>query len=144
MNALGKRAFMPSLGLLTIAAMFPASDDFRHVDMNCEPLRDEDIAWADVICFSAMIPQRDSLLAAAARCRRPGKLVVFGGPYPSASADECKAHCDVMVLDEAENVIPALLADLETGTPKERAPFPPGVLAGTDSSRGSSRRMRSG
>lgn len=120
MNALGKRAFMPSLGLLTIAAMFPASDDFRHVDMNCEPLREEDIAWADVICFSAMIPQRDSLLAAAARCRRPGKLVVFGGPYPSASADECKAHCDVMVLDEAENVIRALLADLEKGTPKER------------------------
>ena len=117
-TALGKRAFMPSLGLLTIAAMFPETDELRHLDMNCEPLRDEDIAWADVICFSAMIPQRDSLLAAAARCRLPGKVVVFGGPYPSASPDECKAHCDVMVLDEAENVVPALLADLAAGAPK--------------------------
>lgn len=119
-TALGKRAFMPSLGLLTIAAMFPPTDELRHVDMNCEPLRDEDIAWAEIICFSAMIPQRDSLLAAAARCRLPGKLVIFGGPYPSASADECRAHCDVMVLDEAESTMAALLADLALGTPKER------------------------
>lgn len=122
-TALGKRAFMPSLGLLTIAAMFPATDELRHVDMNCEPLREEDIAWADIVCFSAMIPQRDSLFAAAARCRRPGKLVIFGGPYPSSSPDECRPHCDVMVLDEAEAVLPALLADLALGTPQERYPM---------------------
>ncbi len=34
----GRRSFMPPLGLMTIAAMTPRNYDVRIVDMNCEPL----------------------------------------------------------------------------------------------------------
>ena len=34
----GRKSFMPPLGLLTIAAMTPSEYDIRIVDMNCEAL----------------------------------------------------------------------------------------------------------
>ena len=42
------------LGLLTVAAMFPESWQLRLVDMNVRPLRDEDLAWADLVLTSTM------------------------------------------------------------------------------------------
>src|SRR5690348_11252135 len=76
-----RKSLMPPLGLLTIAAMTPANYDVRIVDLNTTELREEDIRWADIILFSAMLVQKAALLKAAERCRRPGKLIVFGGPY---------------------------------------------------------------
>ena len=86
---IGKKAAMPPLGLLTIAAMTPSEFECRMVDLNCGPLSAADLAWADMICFSAMISQRSSLFATAERCRAAGKLVVFGGPFPTGCPDEC-------------------------------------------------------
>ncbi|MFL6446904.1 MAG: DUF4070 domain-containing protein [Bryobacteraceae bacterium] len=114
----GRRSFMPPLGLMTIAAMTPLEYEIRIVDMNCEPLKDEQIEWADIVLFSAMMMQQRTLFLAARRCHAAGKTVVFGGPYPTSFVDECKAHCDVMVLNEGEITWPAYLADLATGTVK--------------------------
>jgi radical SAM superfamily enzyme YgiQ (UPF0313 family) len=111
----GRKAFMPPLGLLTIAAMTPAEYEIRIVDMNCEPLTDEHIAWADLILFSAMMMQQANLFLAAKRCSRAGKKVVFGGPYPTAFSEECFPYCDHMVLNEGEVTWPMFLADLEAG-----------------------------
>src|SRR5213076_1178458 len=44
-----------------------------------------------------------------------GKIVVFGGPYPTACPDECSIYCDVMVLNEGEITWPMFLKDLESG-----------------------------
>jgi radical SAM superfamily enzyme YgiQ (UPF0313 family) len=109
----GKKALMPPLGLITVAALTPPGYEFRLVDLNCRPLSDEDIAWADVVCFSAMLFQKRTLFKAARRCRDAGKLVVFGGPYPTACPEECTSHCDVLVLNEGENTWPAFISDLE-------------------------------
>src|SRR5258708_30965015 len=79
-----KKALMPPLGLILIAAMTPGEYEFRLVDLNCEPLTDEDLAWADMVLLSAMLPQRKALFNVAKRCRAAGKLVVLGGPYPTA------------------------------------------------------------
>jgi len=117
---LGKRSFMPPLGLLTVAALCPPGYDFRLADLNCGPLRDEDLAWADVVCMSAMLTQKHSLAAAARRCRAAGKLVVLGGPYPTSCPEECLAHGDVVVEGEAEDVWAEVLADLERGAPRAR------------------------
>ena len=111
----GRKAFMPPLGLLTIAALTPADYELHIVDMNCGPLLDSDIAWADLVLFSAMMMQQRTLFAAARRCREAGKAVVFGGPYPTSFTAECAEHCDHMVLNEGEVTWPLFLRDLAAG-----------------------------
>src|SRR5260370_28328456 len=103
---------MTPLGLLTIAAMTPAQYEIRLVDLNARPLTVEDIEWADVVLCAAMLVQKAALFKAAQRCKAAGKLVVFGGPYPTACPDECRAFCDVLVLNEGEITWPLFLADL--------------------------------
>src|SRR5512136_1311566 len=75
-----KRASLPPLGLLTVAAMLPDAWRKRLVDLNVRRLGSTDLAWADIVLVSAMIAQRDSARALIARCRAAGKLVVAGGP----------------------------------------------------------------
>jgi radical SAM superfamily enzyme YgiQ (UPF0313 family) len=115
LDLLGKKSAMPPLGLITIAALTPPSYEFRLADLNCEPLSEEDLEWADMVCFSAMLPQRQSLFEVASHCRKAGKLIVFGGPYPTACSEECAPYCDVRVLNEGEITWPLFLADLERG-----------------------------
>ena len=113
---IGRKAFLPPLGLITIAAMSPPKYQFRLVDLNCRELSDEDLGWADMVCFSAMLPQQAPLFRAASRCKAAGKLVVFGGPFPTACPEACRSHCDVLVLNEGEMTWPAFLEDFEQGT----------------------------
>ncbi|MBX3306638.1 MAG: DUF4070 domain-containing protein [Nitrospira sp.] len=115
---LGKKASMPPLGLLTIAALTPHDYPIRLIDLNCDPLNDEDIAWADMVCFSAMLPQKSSLFEVAKRCRTAGKLIVFGGPYPTMSPEECAQYADVLILNEGEITWPDFIGDWEDGTYK--------------------------
>jgi radical SAM superfamily enzyme YgiQ (UPF0313 family) len=115
---IGKKAAMPPLGLITIAAMTPEGYQFRLVDLNCEDLDDADLEWADLVCLSAMLTQKSSLFRVAARCRAAGKLVVFGGPYPTACSEECVPHCDVQVLNEGEITWREFIEDLERGSYK--------------------------
>ena len=91
----------PPLGLITVAALTPREYECQLVDLNCESLTEKHIEWADTVCFSAMLTQKKALFEAAARCRVNGKLIVFGGPFPTSYRDECFAHCDLLVLNEA-------------------------------------------
>ena len=111
-----KKSFMPPLGLITIAALTPDAYEFRLVDLNCGALTDDDLEWADMVCVSATISQKTSLFAVAERCQAAGKLVVFGGPFPTACPEECRPYADVLVLNEGEVTWPVFLADLEAGT----------------------------
>jgi radical SAM superfamily enzyme YgiQ (UPF0313 family) len=112
---LGRKAVMPPLGLLTIAALTPDDYRFRLVDLNCRPLADADLAWADLVLISAMLPQKSACFRVADAARRAGKLVVLGGPFPTACPDECSSHCDVLVLNEGEVTWPQFLRDLAHG-----------------------------
>ncbi|PTX94425.1 B12-binding domain-containing radical SAM protein [Opitutus sp. ER46] len=110
-----KKASLPPLGLLTVAAMLPRSWRPRLVDLNVRTLRDRDLAWADVVFISAMIAQRESVQELIARCRAAGKRIVAGGPlFTSAHADY--PDVDHFVLNEAEITLPGFLADFEAGT----------------------------
>ena len=115
LQAVSKKAVMPPLGLLTIAAMTPPAFNLRLVDVNCRPLTDRDLHWADVVCFTAMLNQAGILFAHARRARAAGKLVVFGGPYPTACLEACRPHCDALVLNEGEVTWPRFIQDLEKG-----------------------------
>ena len=112
---LGKKSSMPSLGLLTLANMFPPDYNLRFVDMNVQPLTDADLHWADLVCTSTMIVQRKSLEHVIARAKRAGKPVVAGGPHPTSYWEDI-AEVDYFLLGEVEATFPRFLRDLEQGT----------------------------
>ncbi len=116
---LRRRAVMPPLGLATVAAMVPADYECRIVDMNVEPLRDEEILAADLVLISAMIVQSDSMDRVIDRCRRLGTATAAGGPYPTACSDRMYG-VDYLILGEAEESFPRFLDDYEHGRAQPR------------------------
>jgi radical SAM superfamily enzyme YgiQ (UPF0313 family) len=112
-----KRASMPPLGLLTVAAMLPAEWNKRLVDVNATNLTDADLAWADYVFISAMTVQRESTHQIIARCNAAGVPMVAGGPL-FMSEHEQFPTVDHFVLNEAELTLPLFLADLEHGCAK--------------------------
>jgi len=112
-----KRASMPPLGLLTVAAMLPRDWDLKLVDLNVERLRDEDLRRADYVLLSAMIVQRDSVHAITERCARLGTPVIAGGPLFTTD-HEAFPRIQHFVLGEAEELMPELVRDLEAGQVK--------------------------
>ena len=111
---ISKKAAFPPLGLLTVAAMLPRDWELRLVDLNIARLTDEEIAWADYVFVSAMIVQADSARRAIARCNAQGKPVIAGGPL-FMTGHERFPEVPHFVLGEAENIMPALVADLTAG-----------------------------
>lgn len=109
-----KRASMPPLGLLTVAAMLPADWELRLVDLNVTTLADADLAWADCAFVSAMIVQRESARRLVARCKLAGLKVVAGGPLFTLEHDQF-SEVDHFVLGEAELSLAPFLADLAAG-----------------------------
>lgn len=109
-----KRAALPPLGLLTVAALLPPAWRKRLVDVNVRKLTDADLAWADVVLISAMVAQRSSSRELIARCKAAGKTVVAGGPLFSSEHAEFPS-VDHFVLSEAETVLPEFLRDFEAG-----------------------------
>lgn len=109
-----KRASLPPLGLLTVAAMLPPGWAKRLVDMNTRKLREKDLTWADAVFISGMIAQRDSAHELIARCRAAGKMIVAGGPLFTLEHEQFP-EVDHFVLNEAEATLPSFLRDLERG-----------------------------
>jgi radical SAM superfamily enzyme YgiQ (UPF0313 family) len=119
-HALGlenRRSAFPPLGLLTIAAMLPRSWRRRLIDMNVQPLRAPDIAWADIVFVSAMRIQGESMTRVIRRCKRMGKRVVVGGPYVSSTPEEA-SEADHIFVGEAETTFPEFVRDVTGGTPR--------------------------
>ena len=109
-----KRAALPPLGLLTVAAMLPAEWEKRLIDLNVATLREADLAWADLVFVSGMIAQRDSARTLIDRCRAAAKTVVAGGPL--FTSEHAKfAAVDHFILNEAEVTLPEFLRDFAAG-----------------------------
>ena len=112
-----RRAALPPLGLVTVAAMLPEHWDLRLIDMNVAPLRDSDLLWADVVLTSTMVVQAPSLAEVVARCNGLGVPVAAGGPYPSISPERLTG-VDHLFIGEAEGAIATFAAELERGCAK--------------------------
>ena len=112
-----KKAAMPPLGLLTVAAMLPSEWQKRLVDLNVTRLTEKDLKWADVAFISAMVVQRSSTQQVIQRCKAAGLKMVAGGPLFTADYDQFE-EVDHFVLNEAELTLPPFLADLERGAPQ--------------------------
>lgn len=112
-----KKASSPPLGLATVAAMLPKDWNKRLIDMNVAALKDQDIAWADMVWISAMVVQRESVEQVVERCKAAGKKIVAGGPLFTGEYERFPL-IDHFVLNEAELTLPPFLADLERGDPQ--------------------------
>jgi radical SAM superfamily enzyme YgiQ (UPF0313 family) len=108
----GRRASMPPLGLLTVAAMLPREWSLQLVDLNVRPLRDEEVLRADYVLLSAMIVQQDSVREIAARCRALGRPIIAGGPL-FTTGHTAFPEIPHVVLGEAEELMPELVADMQ-------------------------------
>ena len=109
-----KKAVLPPLGLLTVAALLPEEWRLRLVDVNVTRLCPEDLEWAEMVFISGMAVQRESACQLIARCHEAGVRIVAGGPLFTCDC-ESFPQVDHFVLNEAELTLPLFLADLEQG-----------------------------
>ena len=103
-EVVGARHVAAPLGLITVAALLPADWTARLVDCNVEDLRDDDLAWADLVMIGGMLSQQRDILRILARAQACGKPVVIGGPDVTVSSD-VYADAEFRVLGEAEEIL---------------------------------------
>ena len=111
-----ERAMTPPLGLITVAALCPATWQIRLIDHAFEELRDTDLQWADLVMVSAMHAQRADALATLARARSMGRRTFVGGPWASTDPEAVLQVADHVMVGEAEEAFPGIAAALENGT----------------------------
>lgn len=126
MDFVGRKAFMPPLGLITVAGMFPrAPYTLRVVDMNVETLTDAHLSWADMVMTSTMIVQKESLYDVVRRCNAKGIPVIAGGPHPTSYYHDIKQDLgphhkiDHYMFGEVEATFAGFLDDLARGDARE-------------------------
>jgi radical SAM superfamily enzyme YgiQ (UPF0313 family) len=110
-----KKASTPPLGLLTIAAMLPSHWEKRLVDVNVQPLTQDDLDWAEWVMISAMVVQRESTKELIQRCKTAGKTIIAGGPLFTSEYAEFP-DVDHFILNEGELTLPLFLQDWAHGT----------------------------
>ena len=115
---ISRKAVVPPLGLMTVAAILPRRWETKLVDMTTAKLRDRDIRWADYVFITAMLIQRKSADQVIERCRKLGTKVVAGGPLFTSLPEEY-IHVDHLVLKEAELTLPLFVQDVQNGCPRK-------------------------
>ena len=109
-----RKASMPPLGLLTVAAMLPPEWELKLVDLNVKRLKDDDLRWADYVLLGAMIVQKESVREIMAQCAALNKTVIAGGPL-FTTGHEAFPEIQHFVLGETEEVMPQVVEDMRRG-----------------------------
>ncbi len=112
-------ASLPSLGLLTVAALTPKDVDIRYIEIDHLP-PDHELEAFDLVGISSFTARIDAAYSLADRYRARGVPVVLGGLHVSLMPDEAAAHADSIVIDGAEGAWPRLIADFRAGRMKPR------------------------
>jgi radical SAM superfamily enzyme YgiQ (UPF0313 family) len=112
----GRKAMLPPLGLITVAAILPQDWEFRLVDRNIEAVSEADWQWAELVILSGMIVQKADLIDQIQEAKKRGKKVAVGGPYATSLSHEVQAAgADYLVLDEGELTLPLFVEALKRG-----------------------------
>ncbi len=104
------KAAMPPLGLLCIVDIL--EEEYGHgnvklIDMNTNPLKQEDLEWSTEVYLSAMLTQAKSFDEVALKAKNLGKTTIGGGPYVS----ENTPNLDYIFINEAEKTLKPFLRD---------------------------------
>ncbi|MBE9181637.1 DUF4070 domain-containing protein [Oculatella sp. LEGE 06141] len=113
---LDRKAMLPPLGLITVAAILPQPWNYKLVDRNVRDVTAAEWEWADLVILSAMIVQKDDLLDQIQEAKRKGKRVAVGGPYATALPNEVTdVGADYLILDEGEITLPLFVEAIARG-----------------------------
>jgi radical SAM superfamily enzyme YgiQ (UPF0313 family) len=113
---MGRKALIPPLGLITVAAILPQEWNYKLVDLNVREVTEAEWSWSELVICSAMIVQKPDLLAQIQEAKRRGKRVAVGGPYPTALPHEVsEVGADYLILDEGELTIPLFVEAVKQG-----------------------------
>lgn len=116
LELLDRKAMLPPLGLITVAAILPQDWEFKLVDRNVRDITAEEWDWADLVILSAMIVQKQDFLTQIQTAKRYGKIVAVGGPYATALPQEAQAAgADFLILDEGEITLPLFVEAIQRG-----------------------------
>ncbi|BAU15595.1 cobalamin B12-binding protein [Leptolyngbya sp. NIES-3755] len=116
MQMAGLKAFIPPLGILTVAALLPSHWEIRFCDRNVKLETDDDWNWCDCVILSAMLAQKSDFHNLIQKAVQQGKKVAVGGPYPTSMPEEAIASgAHYLVLDEGELTVPQWIASITTG-----------------------------
>jgi radical SAM superfamily enzyme YgiQ (UPF0313 family) len=107
---------MPSLGLLTMAAVTP--DDYEIEYLECPEFDPEALARLrfDLVGISSFTAKSDVMYRIADFLRARGTTVVLGGLHCTLLPEEAAEHADAVVAGEGELLWPRVLRDWEAGT----------------------------
>ena len=108
-------ASLPSLGLLTLAALTPADVEIRYLEIADLTLCDGIPEEFEVVAISSFSAQIKDAYALADRYRALGTKVILGGLHVTAMPEEARLHADAIVLGEGETVWPKVMHDLSSG-----------------------------
>ena len=116
LELVGRKAMLPPLGLITVAAIFPQEWEMKLVDRNVRDVTEDEWQWAELVVLSGMIVQKEDLLGLVKEAKKRGKKVAVGGPYATALYKEIQeVGVDYLILDEGEITIPLFIEALEKG-----------------------------
>ncbi len=120
-------ANIPRLGLSILASLTPPEDEVTHHDDGLTPFDlERDVKPVDLVGISVDSKTARRAYDIADAYRSHGVRVVLGGIHPTALPGEALEHADSVVVGEAEDSWPRLLADFKAGqlAPIYRSPWP--------------------
>ena len=105
-------ASLPSLGLLTLAALTPADIDVEYLEVPDPAALKQLPGDFDLVAIASFTARIYDAYALADRYRAAGVKVVLGGLHVTVCPEEAMRHADSVVLGEGEPAWPRLIDDL--------------------------------
>jgi radical SAM superfamily enzyme YgiQ (UPF0313 family) len=104
--------YLPRMGLGLLAALVDRRDEVIYTDDLLRPFNlERDVKDVDLVGISVDSKTARRSYEIATAYRRRGVKVVLGGIHPTALPEEAAHFADAVVVGEAEELWPALLAD---------------------------------
>ncbi|MCD6309947.1 MAG: radical SAM protein [Candidatus Eremiobacteraeota bacterium] len=115
--------FVPNLGMLTLAGLFPEDTELYYLEEEYIPLdRVEEKLFGtryDLVCFTGYNPQAFRAYELAEIYRKEGIPTIMGGLHASGIPQEAAQHVDAVVVGEAEDIFHRVLEDLKNNNLKK-------------------------
>lgn len=110
------KAFIPPLGIITVAALLPKDWEIRFYDRNVNQETNADWDWCDVVILSAMLAQKQDFHSLIQKAVQKGKKVAVGGPYPTSVPEAAlNSGANYLILDEGEITVPYFIEAIAQG-----------------------------